>query len=73
MAVNVNTAREIFYFADDVMNILGFSRSKSYKVIRQLNKELEAQGKMTFDGRISKRYFNERLGIEHETRQKRRA
>lgn len=39
------TAREMFYFVDDVQRMLGYSRSKSYKIIKQLNDELEAQGK----------------------------
>ena len=67
------TAREMFYFVDDVQRMLGYSRSKSYKIIKQMNKELEAQGKLTFEGRVSKRYFNERLGLDVDTRQKSRA
>ena len=65
----INTARDLFYFSDDIMRITGFSQSKSYKII----KELEAQGKLTFEGRVSKRYFNERLGLDMDTRQKSRA
>lgn len=38
------TAREMFYFVDDVQRMLGYSRSKSYKIIKQLNDELVAQG-----------------------------
>lgn len=44
MAVALKTARDMFYFVDDVMRLLGYSRSKSYKVIAQLNRELEAKG-----------------------------
>ena len=65
----INTARDLFYFSDDIMRITGFSQSKSYKII----KELEAQGKLTFEGRVSKRYFNERLGLDVDARQKSRA
>lgn len=39
----INTARDLFYFSDDIMRITGFSQSKSYKIIKQINKELEAQ------------------------------
>ena len=39
----INTARDLFYFSDDIMRITGFSQSKSYKIIKQMNKELEAQ------------------------------
>lgn len=63
MAATVRTAREMFYFVDDVMALLGYSRSKSYQVIAQLNRELEAKGKCTCDGRVVKRYFDERYGL----------
>ena len=69
----INPARDVFYFVDDVSRLTGFSPSKSYKIIKQMNKELEAQGKLTFEGRVSKRYFNERLGLDVDTRQKSRA
>ena len=29
----VKTARDLFYHVDDVMRLLGYSRSKSYKII----------------------------------------
>ena len=34
----MNTARDMFYFVDDVMQLLSLSRSKSYKIIKELNK-----------------------------------
>ena len=64
MAATVRTARDMFYFVDDVMRLLGYSRSKSYQVIAQLNRELEAKGKCTCEGRVIKRYFNERYGFK---------
>ena len=69
----VKGVHDMFYFVDDVMQLLGFSRSKSYKIISELNKELAEQGKMVFDGRVSKRYFTERLGLEAELQPRRRA
>ena len=60
----VRTAREMFYFVDDVQRMLGYSRSKSYKIIKQFNDELESQGKMAFEGRVNKKYFDARVGIE---------
>ena len=30
----LKTARDMFYFVEDVMRILGYSKSKSYKVIK---------------------------------------
>ena len=29
----INTARDLFYFSDDIMRITGFSQSKSYKIM----------------------------------------
>ena len=69
----VKGVHDMFYFVDDVMQLLGFSRSKSYNIISELNKELAEQGKMVFDGRVSKRYFTERLGLEAELQPRRRA
>lgn len=63
MAVALKTARDMFYFVDDVMRLLGYSRSKSYKVIAQLNRELEAKGKCTCEGRVVKKYLDERYGL----------
>ena len=62
----VKTARDMYYFVDDVMQLLGFSRSKSYRIIQNLNKELDEQGKIVFEGRVPQRYFRERLGLETE-------
>lgn len=59
----VKTAHEMFYFVEDVMTMLGYSRSKSYKVIADLNKELEATGICTCDGRVSRKYFDKRYGL----------
>lgn len=60
---NVRTVHDMFYFVDDVMVLLGYSRSKSYQIIAQLNRELKAKGKCTCDGRVIKRYFDERYGL----------
>lgn len=68
---SVKTAHDMFYFVDDVMILLGYSRSKSYKVIAQLNKELRSKGKCTCDGRVIKRYFDERFGFEPTGKDKR--
>lgn len=58
------TARDMFYFVEDVMAMLGYSKSKSYKIIARLNAELESAGTCTCSGRVSKKYFNKRYGLE---------
>lgn len=64
----MNTAADIFYTVADVMAMLDYSRSKAYKIIAVLNKELEDQGKMTRPGMISKWYFNTRYGLEERAK-----
>lgn len=51
-----------FYYVEDVMRILGVSRSKAYKIIQQLRKELVQKGYFEYPaGRIPKKYFCERF------------
>ena len=58
---------DLFYTYEDVCEILSISRNKAYEIIRELNKELQAQGYMTFSGRVSKKYFNEKFYCIEET------
>lgn len=73
MAKKVRTAKDLFYRVEDVMQLLGYSRSKSYKVIAQLNRELKEKGYCTCDGRVNRRYFERRFGLEEPEGQKLRA
>ena len=50
-----------FLTAQDVMEMLGVSLSYSYKLIRRLNAELEADGFVTIKGRVSTQYFLKRI------------
>ena len=49
------------YTAKDISEICGISESKSYQVIRQLSEELKEKGFLTFAGKVSAAYFNERM------------
>ncbi|KIN79880.1 TrmB family transcriptional regulator [Clostridium botulinum] len=49
-----------FYRVDDVAEILDISISKAYRIIRQLNKELEQKGYITIAGRVPIKYFKEK-------------
>lgn len=44
---------------NDIMEILGVSDGMAYKIIRNLNKELQAKGFHTVSGRVSRKYFEE--------------
>ena len=54
-------SKELFMKADEVAKELGISKSRAYKLIRDLNDELEAKGFMTIAGRVSRYYFEEKL------------
>jgi len=55
-----------FYLVNDVMRILGVSKSKAYKVMQDMNKELAKQGYFTIAGKVPKKYFEERFYFESE-------
>jgi hypothetical protein len=40
---------------------LDISTSHAYKIVRLLNKDLEAKGFITVAGRVSRRYFEEKF------------
>ncbi len=50
-----------FYNVDDVARMLGISKSFSYRLIRQMSERLKAEGYITISGKISKKYFDERM------------
>lgn len=53
--------QEMFIRAEEVQDTMGVSRAYAYKIIKQLNSELEAKGYMIVNGRTSRKYFNERF------------
>jgi predicted transcriptional regulator len=50
-----------FLHADDVARLLEISESSAYRLVRKLNNELEEKGMITIAGKISKRYFEEKV------------
>lgn len=51
------------YRAEDVMNMLQVSKTTAYNIIRKLNNELKAEGKIIVCGRVNKKYFDEKITI----------
>ena len=49
----------LYYTASEVEELLGVSRGKAYKVIRELNQELGKKGYIVIAGKIPKQFFNE--------------
>lgn len=55
----------IFITATEMAEILGISKPYAYKLIKQMNEELEANGFITISGKVSKKYFEEKFcGVE---------
>lgn len=55
----------IFITAVEMAEILGISKPYAYKIIKQMNEELEANGFITISGKVSKKYFEEKFyGVE---------
>ena len=50
-----------FYRVQDVSKMLSISECKAYEAIRNLNKELKEKGKIVIAGRVSAKYFEERM------------
>ena len=47
----------------DVSEILGIKRTAAYDLIRKLNNELQAQGKIVIRGKISRLYFESKFFV----------
>lgn len=47
--------------AQDVANEIGVSKAHAYKLIRQLNEELEASGYLTVSGKIPRAFWEKKF------------
>lgn len=54
-------ANNIFIKAERIAEELGVSKPYAYKIVREMNKELQKQGYITIAGRVSRKYFEERF------------
>jgi hypothetical protein len=52
---------EKFLKVEDVMQILGISKSSAYNIMRQMNDELKKKGYVVIRGKVSRKYFEERF------------
>ena len=50
-----------FFNATDVAEYMDVSIPMAYKIIRRLNDELQKQGYLTVSGKISRRYFEQKI------------
>jgi Mn-dependent DtxR family transcriptional regulator len=54
-------SRERFVKAEELANELGVSKPFAYKLIREMNEELQKQGFITISGRVSRQFFEEKF------------
>lgn len=51
---------KVYYTAMEVAKMLGVSRAKGYKIVRELNEELTKKGYIVIAGKIPKKFFEEK-------------
>jgi len=57
--------RTQFITAAEVAEVMGISRSKSYQLVREMNRELKANGFVTVAGKCPIQYFKQKVyGLE---------
>jgi hypothetical protein len=57
-----------YFTVNDVIEILGVSKSKAYKVIREMNDQLAEEGYLTVAGKVPRNYFEKRWYGSREER-----
>lgn len=61
MNKNTDNSGDLFIGASEVGKLLGVCLSKAYKVIQQLNEDLNAQGYIIIQGKTHRAYFLEKI------------
>lgn len=56
----MNNENKIFITAPEMAELLGISLGHAYKMIREMNKELEKSGYLVIAGKVPKGYFEKR-------------
>ena len=52
---------KMYVTANEVSDQLGVSRGYAYRIIKGLNAELKAKGYLTVSGKVSRKYFMEKI------------
>ena len=55
-----------FITAKEVLVLMDVSQGKAYQIIRQLNDELQKKGYLIVAGKVSRKYFSEKVYYESE-------
>lgn len=56
----MNEEKKIYYTAEDISEMLGISMGTSYRIIRNLNKDLKEKGFIVIAGKLPIKYFEEK-------------
>ena len=56
----MNTSDKVYVTANELAEMLDVSVGMAYKIIRELNRELSAQGYIVIAGRCPRRYLEEK-------------
>jgi len=62
----MNEEKKIYYTAEEISEMLGISMGTSYRIIRNLNKDLKIKGFIVIAGKLPIKYFEEKyygLGV----------
>ena len=51
---------KIYYNAEEISRMLSVSMGKSYKILREMNRDLAGRGFLTIAGKILVEYFREK-------------
>lgn len=54
------------YTVQEVVDLLGCSKSHAYKIVRKINKNLEEQGFLIIHGKVNKMAFHRAVGERAE-------
>ena len=55
------TSNSLFIKVDEIATELDVSKSHAYKLARKMNEELSNRGFLTVSGRVSRKYFLEKI------------
>ena len=54
-------AKSLFVKAEELQELLGISRSESYRIIKKLNDDLKEKGFIVLSSRVSRKYLEEMI------------
>ncbi len=56
--------QDYYVTCDEAQRITGYARNKTYRLLKTMNRELEAKGYLTVHGSVPRSYFFARLGLD---------